>query len=354
MAQQHLVFGTGLIGSYLCAHLLSANYPTRAFGRPSFAEHFTDNLTISDYADNSWQVSLPDNTFTTDISLLEQAYDIVWLTLKCTSLEAAIPDLKQVVGPNTLILACQNGVGSQHIIESAFPDNKVLRVMFPFNVVSPQLGEFKRSSSGSIAFEKITHTKNTKSGLKESLVLGQIAQALHCGTFPVMMHKDIEALLWAKVQLNLTNSVNALSNLPLKTMLLDSGYRKIVAGMMQEHVKVCRAAGFSLPKITTVPAAMVPYVLRLPTRIFSKVAKSMVEIDPEARLSMWWDLEYGRTTEIDFINGSTLRLAKQQGVAVPINTAVYQCLKKAEQGRLAGQPRVQYAPDDICPLKLNT
>lgn len=347
MRQQHLVFGTGLIGSYLCAHLVRANYPTRALGRPSFAQHFNQSLTISDYADTSWKVALPPNTFTADITTLKQNFDVVWVTVKCTSLEAIIPDLQKVVGPNTLILMCQNGVGSHQLIEAVFPQNKVLRIMFPFNVVSAQLGEFKRSSSGTIAFEKITRTQADNPGLKESLLLAQIGQALHCATFPVTMCKDMDALLWAKIQLNLTNSVNALANLPLQAMLLDSGYRRIVADMMQEHVKVCRVAGISLPKITTVPAALVPYVLKLPTRIFTKVAKSMVAIDPQARLSMWWDLEYRRATEIDFINGSTLRLAQEHHVAVPVNTAVYQSLKQAEQDRISGKPRVQYTPEQI-------
>ena len=43
----------------------------------------------------------------------------------------------------------------------------------------------------------------------------------------------------------------------------------------------------------------------------------MVAIDPTAKLSMWWDLEAGRETEIDFINGATVRYGKQLNVTTP-------------------------------------
>jgi len=68
-----------------------------------------------------------------------------------------------------------------------------------------------------------------------------------------------------------------------------------------------------------------------PNWLFSRVAKSMVDIDPHAKLSMWWDLEQGRATEIDFINGATIKAGKDLGIPTPMNEIVYNAIKKLEQ-----------------------
>jgi hypothetical protein len=39
-------------------------------------------------------------------------------------------------------------------------------------------------------------------------------------------------------------------------------------------------------------------VLRLPNFIFSRVANKMLEVDPNARSSKWWDVSQGKPTQI--------------------------------------------------------
>lgn len=340
---KHAVIGTGFIGSYLVAHLLRAHYHVIALGRDSFRAHFNQGvaqpcLTISDYNDFRWQQALSEAVFFTQRAQCSQAVDIVWVTVKCTGLDNAITDIRAFLKPNTLIVACQNGMGSEQILRKAFPQHVIIRAMFPFNVVSPTPGEFRRSSSGAIALEY--------SG-KTDIDLDRLITALQYKTFPIHIEHNMDGLLWAKIQLNLTNSVNALSGKSLQATLLDSEYRYLVAKMMEEHVLVCRTAGLRLPQITTVPAQWIPKILHLPTWLFKRVAKSMVAIDPAAKLSMWWDLEYARPTEADFINQATIRLGQKVGVATPLNNAVYACLKAHETERLKGLARHAFSVSEI-------
>lgn len=57
----------------------------------------------------------------------------------------------------------------------------------------------------------------------------------------------------------------------------------------------------------------------------------MVDIDPHAKLSMWWDLDQGRATEIDFINGATMIAGQRLGIDTPMNNIVYAAIKKMEK-----------------------
>jgi 2-dehydropantoate 2-reductase len=47
---------------------------------------------------------------------------------------------------------------------------------------------------------------------------------------------------------------------------------------------------------------------------------------------MWDDLEAGRPTEIDHIQGEVVALADQLGVAAPVNRALVELVRAAEAG----------------------
>ena len=57
----------------------------------------------------------------------------------------------------------------------------------------------------------------------------------------------------------------------------------------------------------------------------------MVDIDPEAKLSMWWDIEHHRKTEIDYINGATIEHGKRLGIPTPMNQIVLTQIKNLEE-----------------------
>ncbi|MDG1122978.1 MAG: 2-dehydropantoate 2-reductase [Glaciecola sp.] len=336
MHVEHAIVGAGLIGGYLAAHLaditmrLHPDARVLVVGRAYAKSQFSTQMTISDFATPPHIRDTRNIDFVSDINAWaspERYPNVVWLTVKCTAIEQVVADITPLIGPHTVIVCCQNGIGSDAVVRQAFANNLVLRCMFPFNVVQLKGGHFHRGSSGIVMFEQPLqgdfHHRFTP-------VIDAL-NAQYGSVFPCAWNAQMDALLWAKCQVNLTNSVNALANLSLKDTLLDKGYRKIIALMMQEHLAVCKAQGITLPKITKVDAKFIPTVLTLPNWLFSRVAKSMVDIDPHAKLSMWWDLEQGRATEIDYINGATINAGQRLGVATPMNNKVFASIKTLEQ-----------------------
>jgi 2-dehydropantoate 2-reductase len=49
--------------------------------------------------------------------------------------------------------------------------------------------------------------------------------------------------------------------------------------------------------------------------------------------SMWQDIEKGRKTEVDFVNGYVMRKGKQVGVKTPANELVTTVIKQIEEGK---------------------
>jgi 2-dehydropantoate 2-reductase len=58
----------------------------------------------------------------------------------------------------------------------------------------------------------------------------------------------------------------------------------------------------------------------------------MLAIDPLARSSMWEDLQAGRATEIDWLNGEVVGFAQSLGRSAPVNGRLVALVRAAEKG----------------------
>lgn len=162
--------------------------------------------------------------------------------------------------------------------------------------------------------------------------------------FAVEAHGDMKAVLWGKLLMNLNNALVALSGLPLATELADRRWRLILAGQIDEALTALKASGIEPARIAGLRPALLPKVLRLPDWLFKLLARRMLAIDPQARSSMWDDLQRGRPTEIDDLQGAILRLAGKAGTPVPTVQRIIALVRAAEAERL-GSPGL--APEQI-------
>ena len=58
----------------------------------------------------------------------------------------------------------------------------------------------------------------------------------------------------------------------------------------------------------------------------------------DVKPSMLQDLERGRTTEVDFINGYVVTLGRQLGVRTPANAAIVETVHAMARGQIAPDP----------------
>ena len=338
--QQHLVFGAGLIGAYLGSALQLAGIHVALVCRPAVKSKLAQGITVGDYQGN--QAGPIDLTFVERAEQIPQAVNVIWLTVKCTGLNTALVEMAPFVSANTLILCCQNGVGSDALVKQAFPNNQVLRVMVPFNVVELHDGYYHRGSQGQLTIE----LPGTQAEPIHSL-----ANQINSLLLPVKTCADMTGLLWAKLQLNLANSVNALAHIPVKAMLEQRDYRRVIAILMRELLCVVDNLAIDLPRITSLPASWLPTMLVLPDFIFKRIANKMLAIDPTVRTSMYWDLLQGKPSEIDFLNGAVVHHAQKLKLVCPANQLMVQLIKRCETGSQSQQIAPLDAANLLCLVK---
>lgn len=313
------IVGAGSVGCYLGAYLCQdAALDVKFFGRETTAlELAAHGLTASSYNAPS-QFAQPVAFYSLLNSLIE--CDVVLLTVKTTALIPMLAELKRFLRPEVPIVALQNGIGIGEMLNQDLP-NPILRAIVSFNVVKNGRGRFHRATSGSIVWQSNTHN-----------IVNYIINVFNRLNLPVEPCTDITAAEYGKLLLNLNNALNAISGLPLKQQLLDKNYRLLLSRAMQEWLVICDKAHITPIPYTPLANTLIPWLLRLPTPLFRLLAKSMLTLDPQARSSMWDDLQAKKRTEIMFLNGSVVRLGIEHKQATPVNSLLVDYIKRLESG----------------------
>jgi 2-dehydropantoate 2-reductase len=69
------------------------------------------------------------------------------------------------------------------------------------------------------------------------------------------------------------------------------------------------------------------------------LAAASVRVDAKARSSMWEDLQRGRPTEIDSLQGEIVALAAEHGRTAPANARLLELVREAERAGPGRAPR---------------
>ena len=92
---------------------------------------------------------------------------------------------------------------------------------------------------------------------------------------------------------------------------------------------------------------LVALVLGLPDTVFFRVSRAMLAVDPAAKTSTLQDLERGRLTEVDELNGAIAALASAHGTRAPINELITRGVHELEQHLGTGEPLPYWRPDTL-------
>lgn len=327
-----VIYGAGSVGCYLGAVLQQEGLHITLLGRPRMAAEIREQgcIRITDYIGTDLAIS--NIRFEISEAVLSEA-DVVLVTLKCLAMEDASARLIHYCRPGTRVVLLQNGLGSDHALRNERHNLVVLKGITGFNVLHSGPGHFYRATEGTLHFEEDDALLPLKDAFEEQQI-------------SVRMERDFEAVAWGKLQLNLNNAINALADIPLKEELSLRGYRRILSAAMRELALVARHKCIHLAKLTALPPALLPALINSPDFLFHRFARTMLDIDPQARSSMWEDLHQGRQTEIHFLNGALVEEADKMGLKTPVNRALCRLIHEVETGqRLPGLSAEQLAAE---------
>ena len=244
---------------------------------------------------------------TTDIADAGQC-ELVIIATKTMHVEQAANAVREIVGPETVVLSIQNGLGG--------PDTSA-RVLGRERVAVGVIGGFGASMKGP---GHVHHNGWELVRLGEfagpvTPRLERIAEVWRSGGFKVKCFDDIDQLVWEKLICNVCFSGTcAITMRTIGEVINDPYTWEVASGCAREAYNVARAKGVKLDFDD-----VVVYVRNFGTKI------------PNARPSMLIDHMAGRMSEIDAINGAIPVAARTVSVEAPFNTVVSALVRAKER-----------------------
>lgn len=340
-----VVLGAGSIGCYLAGCILAHNSSTvqnssitlTLIGRPRLQQDILSNgLTLTDWQGRNDKVVSDAINFTCDYDTLASA-DFIFLCVKSQDTKSAAQIIQKHAKDEATVISFQNGVTNGDVLTSEL-SQPIVKGMVPFNVFYQGNGRFHCGTEGHLAIED------------PASICMPVVDLLKRAQLPVTVYDDISSVQYGKLIMNLNNAVNALSGIPLKQQLGERAYRLVMAEVLKEALLVLKAEGIAPARTGKVIPKLMPTIMMLPNFLFNIVAASTLKIDPQARSSMYEDLQLGRATEIDFLNGEIERLGKKHNIATPVNSNIIALVKQA-QGNNSKSPMLSAA--DLLHTPLN-
>jgi 2-dehydropantoate 2-reductase len=314
-----LIHGAGSIGCYVGGAWLAAGLDVSFLGRARLKEEIAEHgLALGD--SQGWNVQFtPDRiAFETSPTALKKA-DIVVLTVKSVSTEAAAKEIGRHFRKGATVISLQNGISNAETLRRLLPRHRIVQAMVPYNVVHLGPGRWHRATGGDLYADDNEVTRDL---------------AARIGDRPgrLKLSADMPAVAWSKLLLNLNNALNALSGLTYLEELKQRDYRRVFAAAIVETLNLLDQAKIEPAKIGLVGPRLLPHVIGSPDFIFRHLFLRVQKIDPKGRGSMADDFAAGRQTEVDYLNGEVVKLAASLGRAAPVNAAIVGLVKQAEAG----------------------
>ena len=324
-----VVAGAGSIGCFVGGLAACAGRRVSLLARPRMiAEIERFGLTLTSLEGSSWHLAPQQLKLSEDPEALTEA-GVVLVAVKSADTAEIADAIALHAPPDAVIVSLQNGVANAAVLRGRLPGRTVLAAMVPFNVIAAGEGRFHRATSGDIVIERDA---------------ADTATQLSVPRLAVRATDDIAGVQWGKLLVNLNNAVNALSGLPLREQLGNRDWRRLFADQIAEGLMAVRAEGIKPVSPTPVPLSLVPHLLRLPDALFAIALAPAMKIDPQARSSMSEDLQRGRRTEIDYLQGVITGIAERRHLEVPLSRRIVALIRRAEA---AGQGSPQLNPEQV-------
>lgn len=310
------IAGAGSIGCFAGGMLAAGGRRVALLARPRvIAAIEARGLRLTSYEGFDQTLNAKQLTLSDDPSVLKDA-GVVLVTVKSADTAAMADIIARHAPPDVIVVSLQNGVGNVTVLRSRLPGRRVLGGMVPFNVVTATEGWFHRATSGDIVIEQDA---------------SDTAEKLSVPGLKMRPTNNIDGVQWGKLLLNLNNALNALADLPLRRQLAQRPWRRLLADQMAEGLAAMRAEGIKPVSPTPIAPNWMPALLRLPDMIFDALLGRTMKIDPEARSSMWEDLQRRRRTEIDYLQGVITGIAERRGLDAPLSRRIVDLIRQAEQ-----------------------
>ncbi|MFX1300723.1 MAG: ketopantoate reductase family protein [Promethearchaeota archaeon] len=286
MFNQIFILGAGAIGSAYGA-FLSQNIPVTLVGRPAHMNAIKEKgLELIGDGAGTYSKNI------TPITLIDKipSKTLLLVAVKAIDLEESLTSIVPLIQEDTVLLLLQNGLGIEEIARKVTNGKgTIIRGVVGMGAEMVEPGRIKVC----LNFTFFDSDEDSK----------QVAKLFQTSGLDVTISNSFQTELWRKVTINCyTNPLSAILHVPTAT-LASPKLSEIQLRVVEECIAIGAAEGVKIDlSLIQVMNQNLPRYTNL--------------------TSMLQDIERGRKTEIDFLNGKMVELGKKHDIPTPVNECI--------------------------------
>jgi 2-dehydropantoate 2-reductase len=235
--------------------------------------------------------------------------DLVVVLVKSFDTEIAMRGALELIGPETLVLSLQNGLGHEDVLADIVGRERVLAGKTYVGGVMREPGHIESGVAG-----KETHIGELDGRISPRV--NAIAETFNVSGLDTAVSANIVGTMWDKLLVNVaTGALTGTTGLTYGQLYDEPLLKTTALAAVTEAMAVAQAAGVTLSTIDA-------------ERAWTLAGEGL---SSGFKTSMLQSLEKGSITEIDFINGAVVRWGQRHGVPTPVNATLVACIKGIER-----------------------
>jgi 2-dehydropantoate 2-reductase len=303
------ILGSGAVGGYFGAKLSRSGQDVTFVARGAHLEAIrAKGLEVKSAKLGDFTVRAAAESDTSRIGHV----DVVIVSVKTYDNRTALPLLKPLIGPGTVVLTLQNGVDSTDEVAAEVGEPHVLGGTTYVATALEAPGLIVQTGvHRSIIFGEVFGDRSRISPRVQTL-----GDALAAADIQVTPVPDGRVPIWDKfVYLVPFSGFTGSARLPIGYLWKNAQAQEMFYAAAREVAAIARAEGVTIS-----------------ANRFEMLREYMDNIPFTTRSSLLIDLEFGKRIEVEALQGAALRRAKKHGLDTPIVSTLYAALKPWENG----------------------
>lgn len=345
MTKRIAVVGAGAVGGYIAAHLAAASRDVIAID--CWPEHVEEIKSaglriVGMVPSENVQIRFPAMHITEVQGLSKgQAIDIAILAVKSYDTVWATALIAPYLAPGGYVVSTQNGINEDRIATVVGWGRTVGCVVGNnFAVDLIEAGIVKRTMPRDLAIKSLelgeVHGRVTPR-------LRELEEIMKC-VDGCSITNNLWGVRWSKLCVNgMRNALSAVTGMSGNERDSHDAVRRISIKLGSEAVRVGQALGYELESMVGIPAVKFALAPDNPS-VMCEIEEALLRgtrssaRSNDQRPSMAQDIQKGRRTEIDFLNGLIIARGKAVGTPTPTHERIVEVVRQVERGELQPRP----------------
>ncbi len=310
------VIGSGAIGSLVAGYLKFKDTDVALIGRRHSIEAIKkEGLSILGTRGN----------IHVDIDCFEKLHEppaIAVLAVKTQDCAKAVKENLLYLKDATVVTT-QNGVQADTIVAQSLPKDHIISSIVMFGSTYLEPAKVVHNFEGPWIFGKFSAAPDA--------TVTATAQLLK-RAFPVVIADDIRGMKYLKIFLNANNCIPAILGMSMQESFADHEISGLSIAIWKEALGVVAKAGIKLASLPDFPVSRLTELVSMPAHEAAKIfSQIMTNLSTEPLFgSILQSIKRNRPSEINYINGEFLRLAKEHKAACPLNEKLVKLVYRVE------------------------